>query len=176
MNRRIIRTALTVCLIVVTTMQPVSALALLGTCSGNVCEQKQTCGGCGCCDVAQVEQRCCCCSDRGDASESGPAAGDDKLSNDSVGLSQLRAVDPQISHDKNHLRVFERRCTCRVAVPPMDRTSTSDSAIRDLSLRLASLEFVLPEDVSPIIHPRMVDATPGSRADFSQRMLCVWRI
>ncbi|PAY19772.1 hypothetical protein CKO51_09170 [Rhodopirellula sp. SM50] len=175
MTRRIIRTVLTVCLVVITTMQPVSALALMGTCSGNVCEQKQTCGGCGCCDVAQQEQRCCCCPDR-DAMEGRPAVGHDKLSSKSVGSSRGCSIDLHASQAAaDHLAV-NRRCTCRVSAPPMDRTSTSDSAVRDLSLRLAPLEFVLPEDVSPIVRPRLVDATPGSRADFSQRILCVWRI
>ncbi|MCS7469841.1 hypothetical protein NZK35_24580 [Stieleria sp. ICT_E10.1] len=177
MNRRIIRTVLTVCLVVLTTMQPVSALVLMGTCSGNVCEQKQTCGGCGCCEVAQQEQRCCSCPDRGDGMEGRLAAGHDKLSSKSVGPPPRGcSIDLKASQDAaDHLAV-NRRCTCRVSVPPMDRTSTSDSAVRDLSLRLASLEFVLPEDVSPIVHSRSVDTTPGSRADFSQRILCVWRI
>ena len=176
MHRRITRIALTVCLVVMTTMQPVSALALMGTCSGNVCEQQPTCGGCGCCDVAQQEQRCCCCPDRGDGVEARPAAGHDKLSSTSVGSPRGCPIDLKASREETDFGAVNRRCTCRVSAPPMDRTSTSDSAVRDLSLRLASLEFVLPEDVSPIIRPRLVDATPGSRADFSQRILCVWRI
>ncbi|MDV6033767.1 MAG: hypothetical protein F9B45_27475 [Phycisphaera sp. RhM] len=102
--------------------------------------------------------------------------GHDKLSSKSVGSSQRCAIDLQASDNSTDFGAVNRRCTCRISAPPMDRTSTSDSAVRDLSLRLASLEFVLPEDVSPIVHPRLVDATPGSRADFSQRMLCVWRI
>ncbi|WP_146537235.1 hypothetical protein [Rubripirellula reticaptiva] len=59
----------------------------------------------------------------------------------------------------------------------MNRTNPRDQLVRELTLRLASLVFVVLEDAHPLpAAPRVIDTTPGSRADFSQRMLCVWRI
>ncbi|EMI41345.1 hypothetical protein [Rhodopirellula sp. SWK7] len=164
MNLPTIRIAVILCLVVSMTIQPMSAYAMAGPCSGDVCEQTQMCSGCGCCEVSHDKERCCCCK-----SPSPETVKSDAESQDSVGAVTSTS-------ELNNVAV-EGRCTCGVSSPPMDRTNPREQVTRQTSPRVASLDFVvLDDEVVPILRPRVIDDAPGSRADFSQRVLCVWRI
>ncbi|TWU46768.1 hypothetical protein Poly59_57410 [Rubripirellula reticaptiva] len=164
MNHRTIRTAVTLCLIVATMIQPMSALAFGGNCADQGCEQNLMCQGCGCCEVAESSVKCCCCGHS--EKEFAPACEEPRESVELPFAAVSRAPETAIGH-----------CTCGLTVPPMNRTNPRDQLVRELTLRLASLVFVVLEDAHPLpAAPRVIDTTPGSRADFSQRMLCVWRI
>ncbi|WP_404307030.1 hypothetical protein [Neorhodopirellula lusitana] len=164
MNHRTIRTAVTLCLIIAAMIQPMSALALGGNCADQGCEQKLICQGCGCCEVAEPSEKCGCCSHS--ESESTTECKAPRESDKPAMVAVSTAQETTIG-----------RCTCGLTVPPMNRTNPRDPLVRELTLRLASLEFVVLEDDHPLpAVPRVFDTTPGSRADFSQRILCVWRI
>ncbi|TWU04579.1 hypothetical protein [Stieleria varia] len=163
MNLTIIRIAATACLIVSTTIQPMVALAMLGNCADEVCEQSQMCLGCGCCEVQSSSDRCCCCTPETEPAKQ-PINDDDQSTQESSVV--LVAASPEVS-----------RCTCGISPPPMDRTTPRDLVVRERSIRLSMLDFVVLDDSpAPVERPRVIDDSFGSRADFSQRVLCVWRI
>ncbi|KLU02334.1 hypothetical protein RISK_005400 [Rhodopirellula islandica] len=59
----------------------------------------------------------------------------------------------------------------------MDRTDHREQIVRELVNRLSVLDFVvLDETPLAFDRPQAIDDSFGSRADFSQRFLCVWRI
>ena len=62
-NFPLTRTALNLLLIVALAIQPVAACAVTADCSVR-CSESDTfmCPGCGCCEVEQANDRCCCCS------------------------------------------------------------------------------------------------------------------
>ncbi|TWU50655.1 hypothetical protein Poly51_39480 [Rubripirellula tenax] len=162
MIHRTIRIAVTLCLIIATMIQPMSASG--GTCADQESEQKLMCQGCGCCEVAQSSEKCSCCSHA--ASDSVPRC-----------EAPQESGEPAIVSVSTEEKTAISDCTCGLTVPPMNRANPRDQLVRELTLRLAALEFVVLEDDNPLAAaPRAIDARSGSRADFSQRILCVWRI
>ncbi|WDQ18081.1 hypothetical protein [Rhodopirellula sp. P2] len=156
MSPHFIRIIVTLCLIVAATIQPMSLLAIAAPCGDDVCVVPLKCEGCGCCDVEHQSDKCCCCSD-----------------------DESKAERPKSDSDefKPGESALAGHCTCGVSNQPMNRGESRESLVRELSLRIASLDFVeLPTETIAVLRPSVVDATPGSRADFGQRFLCVWRI
>ena len=161
MNLTTIRIAVTACLIVSTTIRPIAALAMPGNCADKVCEQSQKCPGCGCCEVQSAADRCCCCTH-----ETGPTEEQEQRAEKSVEILVEASSQAAVSH-----------CTCGVSTPPMDRTNPREQIVRELVVRLSMLDFVvLDETPLAVDRPQAIDDLFGSRADFSQRFLCVWRI
>lgn len=162
MNLATIHIAVTACLIVSTTIQPMVALAMSGDCADMVCEQTQTCPGCGCCEVQSASDRCCCCTHETEPSEEQDQQEGDK----SVELLVVASSEATVS-----------RCTCGVSAPPMDRTNHREQIVRELVVRISMLDFVVLDETPLVVdRPQVIDELFGSRADFSQRFLCVWRI
>ena len=161
MNSLSIRIVATACLIVSTTIQPMVALAMPGNCADEVCEQSQTCPGCGCCAVESAADRCCCCKP-----EAKPDVENVRQSAKKIEVLTAVGSEPTVSH-----------CNCGVSTPPMDRTNPREQIVRELVVRLSMLGFVVL-DATPaaVFRCRAIDDSFGSRADFSQRFLCVWRI
>ncbi|MCR9207558.1 MAG: hypothetical protein NXI28_04960 [bacterium] len=161
MNLATIHIAVTACLIVSTTIQPMAALAMSGDCADKVCEQTQKCPGCGCCEVQSASDRCCCCTH-----ETKPTEEQEQQPEKSIESPVPAGAHPTVS-----------QCTCGVSTPPMDRTDHREQIVRELVNRLSMLDFVvLDETPLAFDRPQVIDDSFGSRADFSQRFLCVWRI
>ena len=161
MNLATIRIAVTACLIVSTTIQPMAALAMTGNSAGKVCEQSQKCPGCGRCELQVAADRCCCCTHAAKRTEEQV-----QQAEKSVEVLVTASSDSTISP-----------CTCGISTPPMDRTNPREQIVRELVVRLSMLDFVVLEATPLAVdRPQAIDESFGSRADFSQRFLCVWRI
>ncbi|TWU33657.1 hypothetical protein Q31b_57140 [Novipirellula aureliae] len=156
-----IRIAVTACLIVSTTIQPMASLAMPVNCVDKGCDQTQKCPGCGCCELQSVDDRCCCCTAEAQLTEE-----DEQPTEKNVDVTMAAGSKPAVSH-----------CSCGVSTPPMDRTNPREQIVRELAVRLSMLDFVVLDEM-PLAVDRLqaIDDSFGSRADFSQRFLCVWRI
>jgi hypothetical protein len=166
MNYLTIRTIVTLCLIVATTIQPMTSLAVAKPCGEDDRTQVTKGTGCRCCNVEQQNEACCCCNDDAAARS---------VSSDRNSDSQARQ-SAELKPGSSEL-IVSRRCTCRISAPPMDRGNARDLASRALPQRLASRDFIaVPRPMKSSAGPRGLDATPGSRDDYCQRFLCVWRI
>lgn len=158
MLRRTTRIAVTASLFIAMMIQPVSVFALPSRCNSSSIEQELTCQGCGCCSVEQAGERCCCCSHDVDTD-----ASDDSAKPEAI-TSFTTAQSPSVCH-------------CGVSSPPMIPTDHRSQVLRDLTLRTLLIHWIeLIDHAPPLSLALLVDETLGSRADFAQRILCVWRI
>ncbi len=159
MNFRAIRIAITLSLIVAMTSQPVVGIGFArGNCNSQS-DQQINCQGCGCCEIKQAGDRCCCCKSEADqrAVEVPHATGDGAT------------ADGTIATD----------CRCGISTPPMDRRQQRESTVDLSKLRKGSLHLV---ELLAKSDPKSFRLHPGWRGDsgrlgrYSQRYLCIWRI
>jgi hypothetical protein len=157
---RTIRTAVTALLIVAMTIQPVSAFAFAGPCPAENAELESVCAGCGCCDVKEPAQRCDCCTRESDekADRGGHQAKSD-------------LVQPEAD--------LSGACHCAIQVPPMNHDGQRHESVRPVIQRVVFETALTVHVVRPAQPPLVVHGashSTGSRSDFSQRFLGVWRI
>jgi len=166
MNHAFARITVTFCLIVATTIQPMLVYALGNRCGDPSCDVQAMCDGCGRCEVDKHGDKCCCCSHANVSSPSSDAKTTSSGCGEPAELTPVYSEPAVVSH-----------CTCGVSVPPMDRSNPREQLAREVTVRIASLDFVLlPVVVEPRRRACPVDGSAGHRDDFSQRFLCVWRI
>ena len=152
-----VRTAVTIGMIVTLTIQPILPCAEAGKREEPKTNNAVplTCQGCGCCEVSEPEERCCCCS-RTEDSEAKP---------DLVG--------PVHDYDQESMGI----CLCGISMPPLDRGDRSDPRVASRLLDHSRLEDI---SCQPPCTPRLVRADslppPFRRMRFSQRFLCTWLI
>jgi hypothetical protein len=156
MNIRVTRIAVTLCLTISMMFQQMLVFAAVAPCVDKGCTQEtQTCSGCGCCEIEQLDDQCCCCS------------GTDSAESNAPRIAAVATEDNQV----------HGACNCGVSLPPMNHNGQRNELIRELALRVISVEYVAVADDHPTLsRPKVVDSQSGKRADFSQRILCVWRI
>lgn len=166
-NFRIIRFAVTLSLIVTMMTQPTAAVA--AGCGDSGCQHsaKTVCEGCGCCEVAEAGEACCCC---------GESEQDAKPPSSEYGHE---SPDESDSIQDTSAQVIKGVCLCGLTNPPMDRGSERERASERVELRIASIIFHQPDDAD-ILFKQSVSPVPhvatGKIPRFSQRLLCVWRI
>lgn len=171
MNLASTRFIVSLFLIVATTMQPMSVLAVSTTCSDQVAAARTTSArttseGCSCCQVEHQGDEGCCCGY--EPTEPASERSDQPITSERTPGS----VTPAMA-----TAAMVRHCRCNVATPPMNRSDPREPLVRQVVGRIAALDFVLLRDcVPPRARPLVVNQSSGSRDDFSQRFLCVWRI
>lgn len=154
-NFRPIRTAVTLSMIVAMMIQPMVATAIGASCGQKDCVESLMCQGCGCCEVAKADERCCCCSRPDETPAESQESDADSREETSVGGV----------------------CLCGLTVPPMDRGSERN-ADRIEVRQVEFLPLVLPKDDDRSLRDRQWVTTSESILNprFSQRFLCVWRL
>ena len=154
---RMIRTVVTLSLAIATMFQPAAAFASSGWSSTDRSNAEQICTGCGCCAVETPGEACCCCHSAEDADTT-----------ESVDLST-----PESSGE-----AWASACHCGVHVPPMNRDGRRCQTIRVTVTRVVveveSTDLYRVGLRFPVA--RFANHSSGSRSDFSQRFLGVWRI
>tara|TARA_R110002111_G_scaffold164073_1_gene230300 strand:- start:122 stop:613 length:492 start_codon:yes stop_codon:yes gene_type:complete len=163
MHIHLTRTVVTLCLVIAMMIQPMLAFGAVAPCMELDCGQEcLTCSGCGCCEIKQQGDECCCCSG----------------SHWSAAASTVEAsIKPNTEAVASGFDQVLGACHCGVASPPMNHDGQQNELARELALRVVLVQYLTLADLKPpTVRPRGVDSTPGSRADFSQRILCVWRI
>lgn len=160
------RTAVTLCLAIAMMVQPMLAFGAVAPCMNADCGQETlTCSGCGCCEIEQAGDKCCCCSGSDTADLKGTSTSPAE-SND----SRIEAAAAELAH-------IHRVCHCGVSSQPMNHDGQRNELNRELAPRVVLVEHEAFADFHlQWTRPSGVDSRPGSRADFSQRILCVWRI
>lgn len=154
-NFRPIRTAITLALTITMMIQPMVVTAIGASCGQKDCVESLICQGCGCCEVAMADDKCCCCS-RPDESPTEPQESDAS----SPTLTSINGV-----------------CLCGLTVPPMDRGS--ERTAEPIEVRQVEfLPLVSPKDDDRSLRDRQWVTTSESILNprFSQLFLCVWRI
>ena len=162
MHTHIIRTAVTLCLVVFMMIQPVMVFGAVAPCASTDCmQQSLMCGGCGCCEIEQAGDKCCCCGGS-ESSESNQAES-----------PKEQRIESVVSEDDR----VGTACHCGVSTPPMNHDGQRNLLVRELATRVVLVQYLTVADLKPpTVRPKVISSTTGSRADFSQRILCVWRI
>lgn len=164
LNARLARFAFTLSLVIATVIQPAVGASLAGGRPDNACSQQTLCASCGCCEVEQAGEACGCC-----ASEPSPTARRAAAPcHPQQQLSEADAAPHAVGH-----------CLCGRFAPPMHRENDRSRGTSNSELRAASsvLDLLPPLDPARPARPMAVVRTDhGFRSDFSQRVLCVWRI
>lgn len=182
-NFPLIRTAVNICLIAATVIQPMAFVAASGTCAqGLCCQSKMVCGNCQSCEVKLAGDRCGCC-DRdtvavksccSNKSSANPKR-DQWTAETSDIVSDPRQADAELVEGK---AAFSS-CRCGIRSIPVAPAPgrVPNPEVRDLVL-IAYLDHVALGSIL-LAHPNATtlrlpinDLSPH----FSQRFLCVWRI
>ena len=155
MNSLSIRIAVTASLIVACVIQPLGGIALGQDCGDTQISQSMLCEGCGCCEIVEAGEHCCCClHDSSDAD----------TDRDEAAPVMVQSAET---------------CNCGVSAPPMDRSNDRQRNSELTKLRAVSKQLV---EVLSVAQPQpMSFRSPGDSdvqylTHFSQRCLCVWHI
>lgn len=167
-NFRIIRFAVRLSLIVTMMIQPMLAAAVAAGCGDSGCHQsaKMVCEGCGCCEVADPSESCCCC---GEAEAAKPKPAD----------CGHESADEPVAIAAATTQVIKGVCLCGLSNPPMNRGSERERASERTELRVFPIALQLPKHGDVLLQqsvPPVFLAATGKIPRFSQRLLCVWRI
>ena len=134
-NFRIIRFAITLSLIVTMMTQPMVSAAFAGGCGDSGCQHhtKPVCEGCGCCEVANRDESCCCRSGK-----------QDDAKRDSKDLELASRTD-SLSAIKAQPQTLKGVCLCGLTNPPMNRGSERERVSEQTEVRDIAIAFVQPD-------------------------------
>ena len=168
-NFRIVRIAVTLSLIVTMMTQPMVIASIAAGCGDSGCGQRtpMVCEGCGCCEVLEAGDSCCCCGDS-----------EQKAKTQSTDCGHGSPDDPDAIQSAL-VKIIKGVCRCGLSHPPMDRESERQRVSERVEVRDFIITFIQPDDSNgrrQFAAPPVSLAATGKIPRFSQRLLCVWRI
>ncbi len=185
------RIALNLLLIVALAIQPVAVCAVTADCSVRYSESDTVmCPGCDCCEVEEVNDRCCCCSGTAEAAEKRAARPSCCGHDESPDLSDLDVFGSpradletpesvcELSDSDELETTLQSHCFCEQNSQPLSDSSPTRPVNESRASLAIGFDGLIGDDSDSRLSLSI--AREGTDvpvlAHFSQIVFCVWRL